>query len=75
MGGSGGGLDDNHTQARTLEDVREMARDLVALVLEIDEADVGQIEVPENGLVLTSIHWNSELTRHRRRDQCLPSLG
>lgn len=42
------GLDVKHTQARTLEDVREMARDLVALVPEIDEADVGPIEATEN---------------------------
>ena len=42
------GLDANCTQARTLEEVREMARDLIALALDIDEAEVGQIVVTEN---------------------------
>ena len=42
------GLDANYTQARTLEEVREMARDLIALALDIDEADVGPIEVTQN---------------------------
>lgn len=42
------GLDANYTQARTLEEVREMARDLIALALDIDEAEVGPIEVTEN---------------------------
>ena len=42
------GLDANYTQARTLEEVREMARDLIALALDIDEAEVGYIVVSEN---------------------------
>ena len=42
------GLDANYTQARTLEEVREMARDLIALALDIDEAEVGPIEVTEH---------------------------
>ena len=42
------GLDANYTQARTLEEVPEMARDLIALALDIDEAAVGQIEVTEH---------------------------
>ena len=42
------GLDANYTQARTFEEVREMARDLIALALDIDEAKVGQIVVTEN---------------------------
>ena len=41
-------LDANYTQARTLDEVRDMARDLIALALDIDEADVGHIEVTEN---------------------------
>ena len=44
------GLDANYTQARTFEEVREMARDLIALALDIDEAEVGPIEVTENYL-------------------------
>ena len=42
------GLDANYTQARTLEEVREMARELIALALDIDEAEVGPIEVIQN---------------------------
>ena len=42
------GLDANYTQARTFEEVREMARDLIALALDIDEAEVGHIVVTEN---------------------------
>lgn len=42
------GLDANYTQARTFEEVREMARDLIALALDIDEAEVGHIVVIEN---------------------------
>ena len=42
------GLDANYTQARTFDEVREMARDLVALALDIDEGAVGPIEVTEN---------------------------
>ena len=42
------GLDANYTQARTLEEVRETARDLIALALDIDETEVGPIEVTEN---------------------------
>ena len=42
------GLGANYTQARTLEEVPEMARDLIALALDIDEADVEPIEVTEN---------------------------
>ena len=42
------GLDANYTQAKTLEEVREMARDLIALALDIDEAAVGQIEVTKH---------------------------
>lgn len=41
------GLDANCTQARTLEEVREMARELIALALDVDEAEVGPIEVTE----------------------------
>ena len=41
------GLDANYTQARTFDEVREMARDLVALALDIDEAEVGEILVTE----------------------------
>ena len=41
------GLDANYTQARTFDEVEEMARDLIALVLDIDEADVGPIVVTE----------------------------
>ena len=44
----GAGLDANYTQARTFEEVREMARDLIALALHIDEAEVGEILVTEN---------------------------
>lgn len=42
------GLDANYTQARTLEEVPEMARDLIALALDIDDAEVGPIEVTQN---------------------------
>ena len=42
------GLDANYTQARTFDEVREMARDLVALALDIDEAEVGEILVTKN---------------------------
>ena len=48
VGGPGSGLDANYTQARTFEEVREMARDLIALALDIDEAEVGEILVTEN---------------------------
>ena len=44
------GLDANYTQARTLEEVRDMARELIALALDVDEAEVGPIEVTENYL-------------------------
>jgi len=39
------GLDANYTQARTLEEVEEMARDLIALTLDIDETEVGEIVI------------------------------
>lgn len=42
------GLDANYTQARTFEEVRDMARNLIALALDIDEAEIGQIVVTEN---------------------------
>lgn len=42
------GLDANYTEARTFEEVREMARDLIALALDIDEAEVGRIVVTDN---------------------------
>ena len=42
------GLDANYTQARTFEGVREMARDLIALALDIDEVEVGEILVTKN---------------------------
>ena len=42
------GLDANYTQARTFDKVGEMARDLIALALDVDESDVGLIEVIEN---------------------------
>ena len=41
-------LDANYTQARTFEEVRDMARDLIALPLDVDEAEVGEILVGEN---------------------------
>lgn len=42
------GLDANYTQARTFDEVEEMARDLIALVLDIDESGVGPILITEN---------------------------
>ena len=42
------GLDANYTQARTFDEVGEMARDLIALVLNVDQTEVGLIEVIEN---------------------------
>ncbi len=42
------GLDANYTQARTFEEVRDMARDLIGLALDVDEAKVAQIVVTEN---------------------------
>ena len=42
------GLDANYTQARTFDEVPEMARDLIALALDIDEAEVGEILVTEH---------------------------
>lgn len=42
------GLDANYTQARTFEEVHEMARDLISLALDIDEDEVGEIVVTEN---------------------------
>lgn len=39
------GLDANYTQAGTFEEVEGMARNLIALVLDIDEAAVGTIHV------------------------------
>ena len=42
------GMDANYTQARTFEEVRKMARDLIALALDIDEAEVGETLVTEN---------------------------
>ena len=39
------GLEANHTQAGTLEGVEGMARSLIALVLDVEEAEVGQIVV------------------------------
>ena len=33
------GLDANYTQATTFEEAREMARDLIALALDIDQAE------------------------------------
>ena len=42
------GLDANYTQARTLDEVREMVRDLIALGLDVDEAQVGEILVTEH---------------------------
>ena len=47
------GLDANYTQARTLEEVEEMARDLIALTLDIDETEVGEI-------VITKRDWRSQ---------------
>ena len=41
------GLDANYTQARTFEEVEGMARDLIALVLDVEEAEVGTIHVVE----------------------------
>ena len=42
------GLDANYTQARTCEEVRDMARDLIAHALDIDETEVGHILVTES---------------------------
>ena len=42
------GLDANYTQARTFDEIPEMARDLIALALDIDEAEVGDILVTEH---------------------------
>ena len=42
------GLDADYTQAWTLEEVRPVARDRIALALDIHEADVGPIEATEN---------------------------
>ena len=42
------GLNANYTQARTFEEVRETARDLIALALDIDQAEVREILVTEN---------------------------
>lgn len=42
------GLDANYTQARTFDEVPEMARDLISLALDIDEAEVGEILVTEH---------------------------
>ena len=47
------GLDANYTQARTLEEVEEMARDLIALALDINKAEVGE-------LVITERDWRSQ---------------
>ena len=41
------GLDANYTQARTFEEVEDTTRDLIAMALGIDEAEVGPIEVTE----------------------------
>ncbi|MDE0170726.1 MAG: hypothetical protein OXS29_14660 [bacterium] len=41
------GLDANYTQAKTFEEVEGMARDLIALALDVAEADVGTIHVLE----------------------------
>ena len=38
-------LDATCTLARTLEEVREMAGDLIALALDLNEAEVGPVEV------------------------------
>ena len=42
------GLDANYTQARTFEEVEATARDLIALVLDVDESEVGRMVVTEN---------------------------
>lgn len=47
------GLNANYTQARTLEEVEEMARDLIALALDINETEVGE-------LVITERDWRSQ---------------
>ena len=41
------GLDANYTQAKTFEEVESMARDLIALALDVDDAEVGTIHVME----------------------------
>ena len=42
------GLDANYTRARTFEEVRDMARDLITLAMDIDEGEVGEILLTEN---------------------------
>ncbi|MCY3539277.1 MAG: hypothetical protein OXH10_05450 [bacterium] len=42
------GLDANYTQARTFEEVGDMARDLIALALDIDEDEVGEVLVTKH---------------------------
>ena len=42
------GLDANYTQATTFEEVPKMARDLIALALDVDESEVGESLVTEN---------------------------
>ena len=46
-------LDANYTQARKPEEVEEIARDLIALALDIEEAEVGE-------LVITKRDWHSQ---------------
>lgn len=41
-------LDANYSQAWTFQEVRETARDLIALTLDIDQAEVGQVLVTNN---------------------------
>lgn len=47
------GLDANYTQARTLEEVEEMARDLISLALDINKTEVGE-------LVITERDWRTQ---------------
>lgn len=42
------GLDANYTQAATFDEMWGMARDLITLAFDIDEAEVGQIVVTVN---------------------------
>ena len=41
-------MDANYTQARTFEEVGDMARDLIVLALDIDEDEVGEVLVTKH---------------------------
>ena len=42
------GLGANHTQARTFDEVGDMARDLIALASDTEETQVGEMVITEN---------------------------